>query len=355
MIVRLIVLSCMLVQHAIMISHGFAANTLIALENDQEFLKVREISIRFFQGQKTEIATYKEKSKKWKIKPVQAVAYCQANSFFELSFGSSEASLEKIVCSPLQLFYRVFDCVWVPAYQLCEGDELLCKNNQITRLQSKKQMHADTVLYILEVKKYHTFAVGLQKILTHNMFIPVAGSIGVAIPFDILFHAGSWGCMFGPVTFCCSIAVAGVAAAIAYQCGKEKCTDFILKCESVGRYEIQKVDHWVRFYRDEYCLKSSVDDILLTAKSGEKTRGPSIQYVKPGNYEDALKDFEKLKPSDVQNLPKKEGKKGFLSDGRKINVRPTSSGELPTIEIQPIEKNGKKIKIRYDDKQDKDK
>jgi len=99
-------------------------------------------------------------------------------------------------------------------------------------------------------------------------------------------------------------------------------------------------------------LPTEIEDVLKETTPGQKTRGKSIQYVKPGSYEDALKDFEKLKPKNVQDLPGKEGKRGTLSDGSEVNVRVKSKDGRPTIEIRPVENSGdKRIKIRYGDKQ----
>ena len=120
---------------------------------------------------------------------------------------------------------------WIPADELQAGDMLLCKDNATTTLKSKKQFSEAVTLYIVEVKKHHTFAVGHQSILTHNMFIPIATTIGMSVPFEIVFGAGAFGCMFGPVSFCFSVAAAGIAAAITYECGKKKHTDFNLVLE----------------------------------------------------------------------------------------------------------------------------
>lgn len=236
---NLFVLIFILLQCATMFPHGFAGDTLVELGNNQGVLAIKEISTRFFSGQKTTVCTYKEKSQAWKGKPVQAVAYCQSDVFFELNVAKNHISVpETITCSPLQLFYRLPDRAWIPAHELCEGDVLLCKNYVTTRLQSKKQVLCSNLLHIIQIKKHHTFFVGRQKVLTHNMFIPVATTIGMAIPFDLVFQAGAWGCMFGPVSFCCSIAVAGIVAVVAYNCGKEKCTDFSLCGDDVQGWDL---------------------------------------------------------------------------------------------------------------------
>jgi|GEM_PF-1218212 len=341
------------------VPHGFAGHTVVGLKQNQEFSHIKDISSRFLRGQTTDVCTYKEKSQTWKVKSVQAVAHCQSDLFFELSFAKKHTGLsETIRCSPLQLFYRALDKAWIPAYELCEGDILLCKNHVTTRLRSKKSVSNPIELYIIEVKKHHTFVVGRQKILTHNLFIPVATTIGMAIPFDMILGAGSFGCMFGPVTFCCSIAVAGVAAAIGYQCSKEKHTNFTLKCDRVGYYEMQPMHHGKgcgRIVPDlGYTYKATVEDVLQGVREQGNTGGPSKIYEKPGNYEDALKDFENLRPDKVNDFTGKDGnmgKTGTLLDGRKITARIGSKDSRPTLQIWPTKGSRDKIiKIRYGDK-----
>lgn len=89
----------------------------------------------------------------------------------------------------------------------------------------------------------------------------------------------------------------------------------------------------------------TLDDILKDAKPGERTNGPSKQFVKPGNYGDALNDFNSLELSGVRDV---DGiKLGILPDGRTVNVIISSSDKRPTLEIY----DGKKsIKIRYGEK-----
>ena len=372
-------------------SHGFAQNTLIVLSDESAKLPIQNISQNFFLGQKTVVATYKEKSKKWKSKHVQAVAFCDSCVFLQLNFINRKKVVDTIKCSPLQLFYRLNDQKWIPAAELCTGDTLLCKDNATVRLQSNVYVEKPIKLFIIEVKKHHTFAVGSAKILTHNMFIPLAATMGMAVPFDVVCTAGSLGCMFGPVTFCCSVAVAGIAAAVAYQCSKSKHIDFALTSKKPGCFEMQPIkdnlflhsnvitnpsDHVKNttnpvgcftlqpvqdslfLYHDNECKKSVkiIEDILKGLPKGEKTKGRADQYIKKGDYDDAVKDFYSLNPSNVRKLPGKEGFYGILADGRTINVRLESTLTLegstktaPTIEIQKAKGvTSRDIKIRYE-------
>lgn len=87
-------------------------------------------------------------------------------------------------------------------------------------------------------------------------------------------------------------------------------------------------------------------EIMRDAKRGEETKGKSKIFEKKGTYEDALKDFDKLEPSNVKEINGKIGKVGDLPDGRKANVRLDSKDTRPTLEIFNSN-NRSSIKFRY--------
>lgn len=90
-----------------------------------------------------------------------------------------------------------------------------------------------------------------------------------------------------------------------------------------------------------------MEDILSGATAGKEKRF-SKQFIKEGDYEQAVDDFESFGPRNVKKLPNdKEGKTGILPDGRNVNVRKESSAQCPTLEIQNPEGGSKDIKVRY--------
>jgi hypothetical protein len=91
-----------------------------------------------------------------------------------------------------------------------------------------------------------------------------------------------------------------------------------------------------------------INEILEGAQWGRKTMGRTKQFEKPGTFEDALKDFEKMGLTDVRKIHD-EKIMGILSDGRTVIVRVESNDERPTLEIQDTNKKNK-IKIRYGEK-----
>ncbi len=105
----------------------------------------------------------------------------------------------------------------------------------------------------------------------------------------------------------------------------------------------------------KYFFKS-FDDILGNSKLlRETTTGLKIYEKRNKNYNDALRDFERMDLDDVKDLYDKEmkvfGKMGKDSDGNIIKVRNKSSDGRPTIE-KSTPTGRKKVEIRYgtDDK-----
>ncbi len=91
----------------------------------------------------------------------------------------------------------------------------------------------------------------------------------------------------------------------------------------------------------------AVEDVLDGSEKGEPTKGRTKQFDKPGDFDDALEDFDKMGLSDVEDRSEngKIVKIGKLPDGRNVNVRNKSKRESrPTLEIQ---EGKKRVKIRY--------
>ncbi|WP_308365247.1 MULTISPECIES: RHS repeat-associated core domain-containing protein [unclassified Microbulbifer] len=95
--------------------------------------------------------------------------------------------------------------------------------------------------------------------------------------------------------------------------------------------------------------ENPVDKVLEGASPGEKTKGRTTNWDKPGGIDQANGDFDSLVPEGAKEITDSKGGKGRTgetADGKKVNVRPNSSDGRPTVEIQ----DGKnKIKVRYND------
>lgn len=93
--------------------------------------------------------------------------------------------------------------------------------------------------------------------------------------------------------------------------------------------------------------KKIIEDLSKNAKPGKETSDTTKQLELPGEFEDAVKDFDSLDLDDIQAIS--TGKRGMLKDGRMVNVRYKSKDSRPTLEIyDPTTK--KSIKFRYGNK-----
>lgn len=94
-------------------------------------------------------------------------------------------------------------------------------------------------------------------------------------------------------------------------------------------------------------LEKNITELLRSAQRDLEKAGGAKIYEKTGTYEDAVKDFENLNPSNIRNIPGKIGKIGHLPNNRTIHVRLQSSDTRATLEL--YNKITKKIifKIRY--------
>ena len=88
----------------------------------------------------------------------------------------------------------------------------------------------------------------------------------------------------------------------------------------------------------------SLEYVLSGTIKGKTTKGKSSQYIKAGGYNEAMKDFKSLNPTEIKHSGKTTI--GKLDDGRTLNVRPHSSEGSATLDVYNP-KNGTHIKIRY--------
>jgi RHS repeat-associated protein len=91
---------------------------------------------------------------------------------------------------------------------------------------------------------------------------------------------------------------------------------------------------------------SKVEPPVPGATQGEKTGGGTRTWEKPGGFDEANKDFDKMNPSNVDDKGN-DVRVGTLEDGRRVIVRPDSSDGRPTIEIQRPDGKRAGDKIRY--------
>lgn len=91
----------------------------------------------------------------------------------------------------------------------------------------------------------------------------------------------------------------------------------------------------------------TVEDLIEDSEPGRETKGKSVQRNREGGWEQAQEDFDSLNPDNVEDrsTDEKNIKTGELDGDVKVNVRDTSSDDVPTLEVQYP--NGTRIKLRY--------
>jgi hypothetical protein len=321
--------------------HGFGKHTLVKEIDDYHLAPVGQIAQNVEGGKRQYVASYDADAREWINKRVVAAGYSETNCYCRLSFD--ELSSRSLECTPPQLFYRVDDHQWVAAYMLRIGDLLLCNGGRTVEIASVALIEKRLTVYTLEIKDTHTFLVTEHGIVVHNMLVPVATAIGLGIP-AVNFGCGgaSLGAILGPVGIAGGIVIGGAIGYLVHACMKGATAQYELSFNPGAIIRFMKANA----YKAD--LKS-VEDILEGTSPGRETAGKAKQYIKKGGYSEAISDFESLGAEKVKDMVGKEGKIGVLPDGRSINVRVESHDGRPTLEVQPIGKKGKVIKIRYEE------
>ena len=92
---------------------------------------------------------------------------------------------------------------------------------------------------------------------------------------------------------------------------------------------------------------TTIDDLINGLKETTNGKGIARNFEASGGYEQTLKDFEALNPTNVKDIQTKygSGKVGILSDGTKVVARQGSTTGGATLEIKVS--NSKVYKVRY--------
>lgn len=177
--------------------HGFGTHTLVHMA-DGSLEEIGMLCHRVLD-KKLAVATHDTSTKILTTAPIKRCGTSKTNRYVRFCFeGSLEcASTNAIVCAPTQEFYSPHSHTWIPAYKLQAGDELLCKQS-IKKIAAIEYVKQSLDVYMLEIKNTHTFFVGYQGALTHNMGIPAALGLGLSIPFGSVAGGATAGSFFGP-------------------------------------------------------------------------------------------------------------------------------------------------------------
>ena len=147
------------------------------------------------------------------FKTIKFTGKSKTNCYFKIVFGSGVHSV--IRCTPSQAFYSIQTGKWVSACELCPGDKLFCDGvDNTVQITDIKFVREPLEVYTLEVDDTHTFLVGFNSVLTHN--IALTFSLSAAFGSGAI-SGGKLGSYFGPVTAGIGLGVGGlVGIGISY-------------------------------------------------------------------------------------------------------------------------------------------
>ncbi len=206
-------------------SHGFSESTTVVMNESNRCYSIRQLAVAIKENKTKYVITYDQAIESFSKGHVKAAGVSETNCYCVLSFDDD--SCHNIVCTPSQQFYRIADRQWVEAYMLKNGDVLLCDNNKTIELKQIVVTGEKLKVYTIEVKDTHTFLVGFYRIVTHNMFVPIAASLGLSIPFST-GCGGTLGVILGPVGLIGGIVFGGIIGCVVGTYMKEGFSKYTL-------------------------------------------------------------------------------------------------------------------------------
>jgi hypothetical protein len=219
-------------------------------------------------------------------------------------------------------------------------------NNKLENLFSIRLKKGPFAIHLIEVDPDHTFFATEQEILFHNWI----ASFG----FTFAWGAGRALTFTNPFVFI-GVTLASIAIDQAIRNSQrhgntteEKIFNYMDKlAESTAtNTPMQNPKEPNNKKPDDPKKKiKSLEDILEESKFCDKTNKGTKIYEKDGGFDQANKDFDNLDLSEIKDIPK--GRIGKLANGRRVNVRNSSSDKRPTLEIQRLGGKKAEVKIRF--------
>lgn len=151
---------------------------------------------------------------------ITAAATAQTNVYVAIRFDNDPS--DDIICTPEQEFYTS-NKQWMPAHNLKIGDSLFSKDKIPKKISNIRFVKEPLLVYTIRVKKTHTFFVGRNAVLTHNMLLlPFTAGVGSAFGGG----AGAGGLaasVLGPVTLAAGLLGGGlIGFIIKAVCAKKR-------------------------------------------------------------------------------------------------------------------------------------
>ena len=193
--------------HSVSYGHGFGPSTLVQLPNESQET-IHTLCLQSLRNT-IAVASCDIPNSCLSNQCIKIGKRSKTNCYIKLGFGKQFNVTDDIICTPTQEFYVPAYRKWLPAYMLKPGDALLTYHLTVQPITFKEFVPKSHKVYMLEVEQTHTFFVGKHSILTHNMFLPMAMSLGASIPFGSVV-AGSIGSFFGTAAVAAGFTFGGV-------------------------------------------------------------------------------------------------------------------------------------------------
>ncbi len=294
--------------------HGFGKNTLICEGSNKSFLQLEHLVDLVGRHKKVHVFSFDEKDHTWTKNKVVTAGHSSVRYYCRLFFEQGQESLD---CAFAQLFYRVDDQTWVPAYKVRAGDRLLCAHYESVEVAQVQLIEKPLDVYTLEIKNAHTFLVTSHKIVAHNMFLPLGAFIGISIPFDIGCGASA-GIVLGPIGVCGGIIIGGLFACLVKICLEKRVVQYQIACQPNYRQLMNFNEQEGGVQEQE---PSKGDSVQEKPEQGDEGKGDGTQE-KPGKGEDSKAPEKPSKGGSTKAPGKPTEDDGYVppknGDGKKI-------------------------------------
>lgn len=285
-------------------------------------------------------------------KPIQSIQGRKIDEIFKVITRSDDI----IYSSKDARFLLPKEQKWTYACDLQPGSFLLKQNMERVEVKGVEKLYKSIDIFDIGVKKHHNFGISENGIIVHNLNPLLA-------PFAVeVFEAG--------------LALYRVAR------GAKAFHDLIQRYKDLQKTPVQNTSgegtghgsggSLQKTDDDQFCPcghkcdigcncgcscgcgkqtqkheKTSLDRILDDAIFEEEADSGVKIYGKNKSFEDGLRDFESLNPTDVKPIKNGKGLTGKLPDGTQANIRWDSRDGRSTLEIYDPIRGRSTVKIRY--------
>lgn len=360
--------------------HGFAGETLISIKYEQENItnyrnglnawqQIRQI-YEYSAIEHLSVKTYDPINLAFTYRKIKLIGVSNTNCYYRLIFNDYE--LHDIFCTPSQEFYVLANSAadidanlanktgWYPACMLQVGDVLLRDYTTdanpsgygmaITGIEFIKQ---SCPVYTLEVEPYHTYLVGSNSILTHNIALESCLLLELSVAFGEGAIAGSQlGSYFGPFTWGAGLCIGGVIGVGALYCyNGSKRTNYSLSFNVNNLDKIAKSKTKKPLINNNSCSNNKEpkkddheDNVIIPPVFSKKDKQVSANHAGPnGTYQDA--PYHGKYGNDIKGPAPKNGQKALdNSCGYKIKGNTNYERRLAAVdgEYVVLDETGRK-------------